>query len=70
MPTKKSDVTTSEGGTQTDLEIFCAKCTEPIEHAVETAQVEMKSGSLRVKNEFKLRKVKYKLVGANKQLIL
>ena len=52
---KKSDVITSEGGAQTDLEIFCTKCIEPIEHTVETSQVEINSGSLRVKNEFKLK---------------
>ena len=54
-PKKNSDTTTSEGGTQTDLDILCSKCAEPIEHVMEAAGSEMKSGSLRVKNEFKLR---------------
>ena len=35
--------------------MFCAKCTEPIERGLETSKLDLNGGSLRVKNEFKLR---------------
>ena len=41
--------------TQTDFDIYCAKCTEPIEDKNIILKPNPGDGKLRVKNEFKLR---------------
>ncbi len=51
----KADVTTSETETQTEFDIYCSKCSEPVEPGLVAAKAKLNSGSLRVKKEFKLR---------------
>ena len=52
---KKVKSTTVSCETQTDLDIFCGKCTEPIEDNDVISKANFGSGKLRVKSEFKLR---------------
>ena len=52
---KKVKSTTANCETQTDLDTFCGKCTEPIEDNDVISKANLGTGKLRVKNEFKLR---------------
>merc|ERR1711963_705160 len=54
-PDKKPECTMASCETQTDFDIFCAKCTEPIEDKNVILKPNPGDGKLRVKNEFKLR---------------
>ena len=52
---EKADVTTSETETQTEFDIYCSKCSEPVEPGLVAAKAKLNSVNLRVKKEFKLR---------------
>ena len=51
----KADVPTSEIETQTESDICCSKCSEPVDASLVAAKAKLNSGNLRVKKEFKLR---------------
>ena len=52
---KKVNCSSTSCETQTDFDIYCAKCTEPIENNDTILKPNLSGGKLRVKNEFKLR---------------
>ena len=52
---EKADVPTSEIETQTELDILCSKCSEPVDAGLVAAKAKPNSENLRVKKEFKLR---------------